>query len=226
MKSKARPNFGLEKFYENGSREAPEIFKIGDLNGDWCMGRRGFLGTSAVGAAAMWSLLGCSGGEDSPEKAVDGKCQTDILAHRSGVTSIAYSPDGKLLVSGGNDSKVKLWDMPSGRLAKTWGEHRQGITSVCFDPAGKQVASGCSGGSIKIWDASSGELMEDLKIESSIEFMVLGLNGQLLVSNPLEYKFKAWRLPSRNPTEIHTGLITSLALRPDGKLFATAHWPH
>jgi WD40 repeat protein len=224
MKSKKRPYFRLEKIYADGFREAPEIYRIEELNGDWRMGRRGFLGTSAVSAAAMGSLLGCSGNEETSENAVGGKCQTDALAHPGGVNSIAYSPDGKFLASGGNDGKVKLWEMPSGRLAKTWGEPGGSVDSVCFNPGGNQIAS-ASSENIKIRNASSGELLEDLKTQSHIKFMALGSAGRLLISNPFDYEhiLKAWKLPSRNPVDIYKWAVTALASSPDGKTFATAH---
>ncbi len=69
----------------------------------------------------------------------------------SGVISVAFSPDGKILASGAYDNTIKLWDMATGAEIRTIKGHRGGVNSVVFSPDGKLLASGSYDGTIKIW---------------------------------------------------------------------------
>jgi WD40 repeat protein len=61
--------------------------------------------------------------------------------HR-GVTSVAFSPDGKLLASGSGDDTIKLWEVATGREVRTLEGHTGWVYSVAFSPDGKLLASG------------------------------------------------------------------------------------
>src|ERR1700675_1339606 len=61
--------------------------------------------------------------------------------HTDGVTSLAYSPDGKTLASGGADSTVKLWNVATGKNTDSF-KGPAFVTSVVFTAAGKTVAAG------------------------------------------------------------------------------------
>ncbi|MGA9993902.1 MAG: PEGA domain-containing protein [Pyrinomonadaceae bacterium] len=74
----------------------------------------------------------------------------------SEVLSIAFSPNGRWLVSGGTGNVVNLWDTASGQLIRSFTGHVDGVSFVMFTPDGTEVLSGSWDKAIDMWYAASG----------------------------------------------------------------------
>jgi hypothetical protein len=85
-----------------------------------------------------------------------------LTGNTYGVTSVAFSPDGRLLASGSDDRTIKLWEVASGSLVRTLSGHTSYVTSVAFSPDGRLLASGSNDETIKLWDVASGSLVRTL----------------------------------------------------------------
>jgi hypothetical protein len=81
---------------------------------------------------------------------------------RGGERSVVFSPDGKLLASGGDDKTVRLWEVESGREVRRLEGHQHSVTSVVFSPDGKLLASGGGDKTVRLWEVHSGELFATL----------------------------------------------------------------
>ena len=68
---------------------------------------------------------------------------------------MAFSPDGKRIVSGSWDKTVKVWDAATGQETLTLKGHTGAVTSVAFSPDGKRIASGSEDKTVKVWDAAT-----------------------------------------------------------------------
>ncbi len=82
------------------------------------------------------------------------------LPHAGAVQNIRFSPDGKILGSGGHDNAVLLWEVATGELLHTLRGHAAGISEVTFSHDGKIIASASVDGTVKLWEAQTGKLLE------------------------------------------------------------------
>lgn len=68
------------------------------------------------------------------------------------MSSVAFSPDGKRLATGGADRVVRMWDTATGKLLRELKGHRMSITAVAFSPDGTSLLSSSLDHTIRVWD--------------------------------------------------------------------------
>jgi WD40 repeat protein len=76
--------------------------------------------------------------------------------HAGAVSSVAYSPDGRLLASASFDETVKIWDLTRGRELRSLVGHKDRVSCVAFSPDGQRLASGGYDHTLKLWDVLTG----------------------------------------------------------------------
>src|SRR5437016_6883540 len=116
-----------------------------------------------------------------------------IKGHGKGVTSVAFSRDGKLIASSSTDNTIRIWDVASRRELRTLTGHTANIESMDFSPDGKLLASASDDGSTFLWDATTGEhLLTLISLDDGGEWMVVTPEG-LFDGTPQSWNQILWR---------------------------------
>ena len=76
--------------------------------------------------------------------------------HSDRITTLAWSPDGKRIVSGGSDKLVQIWRATDGELITTYRGHSGfSVNTVKWSPDGGRIASGSSDQTVQVWDVAT-----------------------------------------------------------------------
>lgn len=108
------------------------------------------------------------------------------------VWSVALSPDGQTIASGGEDGTVKLWARNTGNLIRTLPKDEEEIYTVAFSPDGHHLMSGAH--DIKIWNPQTGELRTTLPGHSKdVTAVAVTPDGKALISGGKDWAIKLWQ---------------------------------
>jgi serine/threonine protein kinase len=148
-----------------------------------------------------------------------------LTGHSGSVNSVAISPDGKSLVSGGYKT-IKLWNLETGKEIRTFLEHSDSVNSVAISPDGKTLVSGSGDNTVKLWDLQTGKEILTLKGHSdNVSSVAITPDGKTLVSGSWDNTIKLWDLKTGKEILTLKGHsdIRSVAISPDGKTLVSGN---
>jgi WD40 repeat protein len=194
----------------------------------------GVLVLGLFAAVAFWSADAQE--KKSPEeKTKTPEILTTLKGHADQVYSVAFSKDGKYLVTASFDHTVKLWDALTGKEIRTFGGpagHQRQVLAVAFSPDGFSIASGGNApdNSVKIWDVPSSSPLRTLVNNAGINAIALSpeipKEGVKLATGGIDGVVQIWNAADlKEPRFVckgHTGPVTNVAFSTNGQMVASS----
>ena len=201
----------------------------------WDLERGEKLSTYARNEASIWSVAFAgaadrfaASGHDWKVALWDAKTPSApahlFEGHDSAAQAVAYS--GKYIASGGADRTVKLWNLDTLDLVRTYKGHKDFVAALAFSPDGRLLASAGLDGGIRIWSASSSGLRRVLSgHKGRVGGLAFSPTGDLIASAGDDGTVRLWdfkRGRSARALLGHTGPVRAVAFSPDGHFLASA----
>jgi WD40 repeat protein len=191
-----------------------------------------------VASGGIDALFGLAGAEAYPHQTIKlwdaqaGALKRTLTGHSNLVWSLAFSLDGKTLVSGSFDRTVRLWDAHTGALQHTLTGNTDAVTSVAFSPDGRTVASsGGWNGTVRLWDAQTGALKSTLSAaDGKVDGVTFSPDGKTIAGwghvRKTDDVGAIWLWDSlsgqlKATLQENEGLVYLLAFAPDRKILVS-----
>jgi WD40 repeat protein len=110
------------------------------------------------------------------------------------VWAIAFSPDGRLMASGSDDTTAKIWDMETRTCRHTLVGHHGSIWAIAFSPDGTQLVTGSNDQTIRLWDVALGALLQTIYGHESTIWDVAFRGSDEIISASQSGVIKIWDL--------------------------------
>lgn len=116
-----------------------------------------------------------------------------MAAHTQAVYSVAVSPDGRLVASGGKDRVAKLWEVEAGRVRHTLPGHGGTVIAVSFPPDGRTLLTADEAGVVRLWDVETGRLRCSWDWEvGKLRSVVFAPNGMTAAAGGGDHRILVW----------------------------------
>ena len=175
--------------------------------------------------------MGLSSGDIIILNEVTGTCISVLSGHADKVSSLDFSTDGAMLVSGSNDKTVKLWDIQTGGVIKTYYSHTN--SQLLISASGDAIAFSSDrthfvswwGSFATVWKSDSGVAVAKLNIPfNSFHCCCFSPNGRS-IAGAVGDRIYIWDITGPDPclveTFAHTGNITSIAFSSSSLISAS-----
>jgi WD40 repeat protein len=148
-------------------------------------------------------------------------CEATLKEHSQWVNSVAFSQDGRRVVSGSNDKTVRIWNVETGEEEKKLEGNSGYVYSVAFSQNGRRVVSGSLDKTVRVWNVEAGEEERKLKGHSDTVYSVaFSQDGRRVVSGSKDNTVRNWNVETEEEERNLGGNlyeVYSVAFLQDGR---------
>jgi hypothetical protein len=149
--------------------------------------------------------------------------------HEEAIGAVGFSPDGKLLATGGHDRTVRIWRIPGGEQVHVLQGHGGRVSSLAWFPDGKLLASAASDGGVILWDPVQGRKLRECKGHTDwVMSLACSSDGRLLATCSEDQTVRIWDPATGRETAkwtLQEESLPALTFSPDGKFLAVGCSP-
>jgi WD40 repeat protein len=117
------------------------------------------------------------------------------LAGLTGGSAVAFSPDGKLVVTGGADGNVRVWNTGTGQeIGAPMSSDDKPVDAVAFSPSGTLIAAASADGNVQLWDATSQQVAGSALVPAGppVQALAFSPDGKLLATGAQDGTVRLW----------------------------------
>ncbi|MCX5659777.1 MAG: protein kinase [Planctomycetota bacterium] len=146
-----------------------------------------------------------------------------LSGHTAPVLHVAFGPDGRTALSGSRlpDMTLKLWDLPTGRVVRTFVGHSESVGCVAISPDGRTALSCSPEKTLRLWDLSTGKNVRTfIGHADSVNSVAFSPDGRSALSGSGDKTLKLWDLETGEVIRTltgHTKGVGRVAFSPDGR---------
>ncbi len=188
--------------------------------------------SAAPGATAglPGSAKGDTGGQadaDASAKTKFGEPIRTFRGHGDDILSVAFSPDGRRVLTGSRDSTAILWDVGTGRQIRDFSGYDDNVTSVAFSPDDRRVLTGSDDTTAILWDANTGQRIRDFQGNDKISSVAFSPDGRRVLAGSENKTAILWDADTGKLIREflgHKNQVMSVAFSPDGRRVLTGSY--
>jgi WD40 repeat protein len=213
--------------------ETPLALQLWDVATGKCL--RTFHGHApvAISPDGRFALCGRGEKEDGPEPCVihlsrfllwdldTGQCLHTFEGDKyaRGVNALTFSPDGRYILTGSGDNKLRLWDVATGKCLRIFEGHTDSVESVAFSPDGRFALSGSNDKTHRLWDVATGQCVRIFEGHTSgVSPVAFSPDGRFALSGSSDKTLRLWDVATGQCLRTFEGhAVSSVAFSPDGR---------
>ena len=151
-----------------------------------------------------------------------------LKGHTDYISSIAFTPDGKTLVSASySDNTIRVWSVQEQKQIGFLNGNKNPTNRIAISPDGKILASGGKEGELLLWDIQEQKLIGSLEGHNSwVNSVAFSSNGEILASSDDDQTIHIWNVQEQKQIaliQIDKGDGNMIAFNPDGKTLASTN---